>query len=197
MQGVLVGIQQLDLGFVLLGNQGLDDRRIHVEQVRERADVHGVLEQLALAWVVVGGIADFGQRHADGGDILAEARFRQGFAVVVKQVTAGFDFLDVGVPGLRVHGDHQINTATATQPTLFVDAHFVPGGQALDVGGEDVARADRHTHAQDRFGEHLVGGGRTRAIDVGELDDEIVGGGDGGHALALLRPPAGEGPEGG
>src|SRR6266699_15944 len=33
--------------------------------------------------------------------------------------------------------------------------HFIPGRQALDVGGEDVAR-------------------RARAVDVGEADDEVV-----------------------
>src|SRR3954468_15128420 len=63
---------------------------------------------------------------------------------------------------------------------------LVPGGKALDVGGEDVARGDRHAHAQDGAGEHLIGGGRARAIDVGELDDEIVDGTHLRHAYSVL-----------
>ena len=34
-----------------------------------------------------------------------------------------------------------------------------------------------HTHAQNRAGEQLVGRCRSRAVDVGELDDEVVNGG--------------------
>src|ERR1700751_2109443 len=54
------------------------------------------------------------------------------------------------------------------------DAHLVPGRQALDVGGGDVARRDRHAHAQDRAGEQLVRARRAGAVDVGETDDEVV-----------------------
>jgi xanthine dehydrogenase YagS FAD-binding subunit len=64
-----------------------------------------------------------------------------------------------------------------TAPALvarLADPDLVPGRQALDVGRKDVARADRHAHAQDRLGEQLVGRGRAGAVDVGELDHEIV-----------------------
>ncbi len=54
------------------------------------------------------------------------------------------------------------------------DAHLVPGRQALDVRREDVARRDRHAHAHDGAREQLVGAGGTRAVDVGEPDDEVV-----------------------
>jgi len=66
--------------------------------------------------------------------------------------------------------------AAAAEPAGFGDAHLVPGRQPLDVGGKDVARADRHAHAQDRLGEELVGRGRARAVDVGELHHEGVDG---------------------
>src|SRR5690606_29458492 len=77
-------------------------------------------------------------------------------------------------PGLRVHRHHEIDAAPPPEIAALVDAHFVPGRQALDVRGEDVARRHRHAHAQDRTGEELVGAGRARAVDVRELDDEIV-----------------------
>src|SRR6202043_1102173 len=51
---------------------------------------------------------------------------------------------------------------------------LVPGRQALDVRGENVARRNRHAHAQDGAGKQLVGARRTRAVDVGEADDEAV-----------------------
>ena len=54
-------------------------------------------------------------------------------------------------------------------------AHLVPGRQALDVGGKDVARRDRYAHADDRFGEQLVGRRGAGPVHVGELDDEVVG----------------------
>src|SRR5262245_41587925 len=69
------------------------------------------------------------------------------------------------------------------------DAHLVPGRQALDVGGEDVARGNRHAVAQDRACEQLVGAGRTRAVDVGEADDEVVYAAD--RALLWHVDPAG------
>src|SRR3546814_13836506 len=70
--------------------------------------------------------------------------------------------------------------------TLF--RSFVPGRQALDVGREDVARADRHAHAQDGLGEQLVGRRRARTVDVGELDDEVVGGRDLDVGCGHARP---------
>ncbi len=117
----------------------------------ERADVDDVLEQLALARVAVGGVADLGERHADDVDVVAELRRRQRLGAVVEQVAAGLDLLHVGVPGLRVHRHHQVDAAAPPEPAVLVDAHLVPGRQALDVGREDVARADRHAHAQDRL----------------------------------------------
>src|SRR4051794_17197089 len=54
------------------------------------------------------------------------------------------------------------------------DAHLVPGRQALDVGGEDVARRNRDAMTQHGAGEQLVGARRARAVDVGEADDEVV-----------------------
>src|SRR5712691_5740746 len=54
------------------------------------------------------------------------------------------------------------------------DAHLVPGWKALDVGRENIARRHRHAHAQHGAGEQLVGARGTRAVDVGEADDEVV-----------------------
>ena len=160
---------------------------LDVHHAGERAQADDVLEQLPLARVAVGGVADLGERHADDVDVVAEFRGRQHLGVVVEHVAARLDLLQVLVPGLRVHRHHQVDAAAPAEPALLGHAHFVPGRQALDVGGEDVARRDRDAHAQDRAREQLVGRGRARAVDVGELDDEVV---DGFDALRFLRAHA-------
>ena len=183
-----VGLQQRFLAFELFRKQPLDLVGIDFQQRRERADVNDVLEQLPLPRVAVGGIADLGERHADDVDVVTELRFRQRLGVIVEQVSAGFDLLDILVPGLRVHRDHQVHAATPPPITPFADAHLVPGRQALDVGRKDVARGDRHAHAQDGAGEQLIRARRARAVDVGELDDEIVDGFDAFHSSAPRFP---------
>src|SRR6185437_12025705 len=117
-----------------------------------------------------------------------ELELRQRLRAVVEQIATRCEPLDILVPGLRIHRHQQVITAAPPQPAGFTDPHFVPGRQALDVGREDVARADRHAHAQDALGEQLVRRGRTRAIDVGELDDEVVGGEDAIHAPPRTVP---------
>ena len=148
------------------------------EHPGERADVDDVLEELALARVGVVLVADFRERHADHVDVVAELRRRQRLGVVVEEVAARVDFLHVLVPGLRVHRHHQVDAAAAPEVARLGHAHLVPGGQPLDVRGEDVAWAHRDAHAQEALGEELVRGGRAGAVHVRELDDEIVDRGD-------------------
>ena len=174
MQRVLVGVEQLLLALVLLGDELLDFRNVHVDERGQRSDIDDVLEQLALARVGVFAIADGGERHADDGDVVAEFRLRQRLGRIVEQIPAGLDALDVLVPGLRVHGDHQVGAAAGAEMAGFRDPHLVPGRQPLDVRGEDVARGDGNAHAQHRTGEQLVGAGGAGAVDVGEPDDEVV-----------------------
>ena len=147
---------------------------IHVEQRAERAEIDDVLEQLALARIGIGRVGDRGQRHADHGDVGAEFRRRHRLGRIVEQIAAGLDRGDVLVPGLRVHRHHHVDAAAGAEMAVLGHPHLVPGRQPLDVGGEDVARAHRHAVAQDRAREQFVGAGRTRAVDVGEADDEVV-----------------------
>ena len=139
-------------------------------------------------------VADRGQRHAEHGDVVAELRRRQRPRRIVEQVAARLDLGDVLVPGLRVHRHHQVDAAAAAEMAGLGDAHLVPGRQALDVRREDVARGDRHAHAQDRAGEQPVGARRAGAVDVGELDDEVVDADAGGEAVrscgGVRRRPA-------
>ena len=174
MKRMQVRLDQLFLRLELLLDQLLEHLDLHVEQRGERADIDDVLEQLALAQIGVFAIADRGQRHADDRDVLAELRLRHRLGGVVEQVSAGLDPGDVLVPGLRIHRDHEVGAAARAEVAGFRDAHLVPGRQALDVGGEDVARRDRNAHAHHRAREQLVGAGGARTVDVGETDDEVV-----------------------
>ena len=140
-QRLHVRLQQRFLALVLLGEELLDLRRVDLEQRGERADVDDVLEELALARIAVGRVADLGERHADHVHVVAELRFRQRLRAVVEEIAAGLDLLQVAVPGLRVHRDHEVDAAAPAAVAGLVDAHLVPGRQALDVRREDVARA--------------------------------------------------------
>ena len=187
---VEVGFEQFFLAFVLLADQLGDRAGVDVEQRGERADVDDVLEQLALARVVVGRVADVGERHAEDIDVVAKLRLRQRPGVVVEEIPSGLDLGEVLVPGLRIHRHHQVHAAAAAEPAALGHPHLVPGGQTLDVGGKDVARAHRHAHPENGPGKQLVGRSRARAVDVGELDDEVIDGLDTFQPHAAASEPA-------
>ncbi len=187
LQCIDIGPNQLVLAAILVGNQLFHHAKVDAQQRGQGTDVHDVLEQLALAGIRVFAVAHLGQRNAEHGDVLAEARARQALGRVVEQVAAGLDLGDVAIPGLRIHRHHQVATATATQPTGGGNAHLVPGRHPLDVGRKDVARRHRHAHAHDGPGKQFVGRCRARAIDIGELDDEVVAAFDGIHLAHVLR----------
>ena len=188
VQRLDVGGDQLVAALELDRQQLLDHGRIQVDQGGNRAKPDDVLEQLALPRVIVGLVGDAGQRHADDNDVRAQLFRRDRLGIVVEQIAAGLDRLDVGVPGLRVHRDHQVRPAAAgSEMTGFRNADFIPGGQALDVGWEDVARCGGDAHSQHGLGEQGVGAGRSRSIHVGELDDEVVDPLQAFYAVYLLQ----------
>ena len=57
---------------------------------------------------------------------------------------------------------------------VLVDANLVPGGQSLDVRRKEVLARDGNAHAEDGLHEQAVGARRTGAVDVGDLEGEIV-----------------------
>src|SRR4051812_14462942 len=158
----------------LLADELFDFCDIDVEQCSEGADIDNVAKQLALARIGISVVADFGQWHADDTYIIAKFGLRQGFGRIVKQITARIDARHVLVPGLRIHRDHEIDAAARAEIAGFRNAHFIPGGQPLNVGWKDIARADRHAHSQNGLCEKLIGRCRTGAVDVRELNDEVV-----------------------
>ena len=167
-----VGGNQLLLALELVGDCGFEDLEIDVEQRRQRADIDHVLEQLPLPGVAPLGSAHLGDRHAQHGDVVARPDARQ--RRIVEQPAAGHDLGDILPIGLRVHRHHQVDAVAAGQIAQLRHPDLVPGRQALDVGGEDVLRADRDAHAEQRLGENAVGARRARAVDGGELHHKVV-----------------------
>ena len=174
LQGVHVGRDQLFLALELAADHFPEHVEPHVQQRGQGADVDDVLEQLALAGVMVFLDAHVHQRHADHVHVLAHGLARQRLAGVVNAVAARQDLGDVPDLAVRVHAHHQVHAAAAAEMAAFADPHLIPSGQPLDVGREDVLRRHRHAHAEHRLGEHAVGARRAAAVDVGEFDDAVV-----------------------
>ena len=193
-KGLVVRRDQLVLALELLRDQRFEHGGLDAKELPERANIDDVLEELALARVAVLRVGQLGQRHADDVDVVPELRGRQRPRRIVEQIAAGLDRGDVLVPGLRVHGDHEIDAAAPAEMAVAGHPHLVPGRQPLDVGREDVARRDGHAHADDRAGEQPVGARGARAVHVGELHHEIVGPFEAASAGGALACLAGAGP---
>ena len=73
MQGLVVGRdQRLSLPLYCSPISCLQHVRLDAQQLGQGADIDDVLEQLALARIAIGRVADLRQRHADDGDVVAE-----------------------------------------------------------------------------------------------------------------------------
>ncbi len=177
-QRAIVGLDQLVLALEPFGDELLEHGDVDVEQGGERAHIDHVAVELALPRLGILGCADFGQRHADDGDVAAVHLQGQRPGRIVEEIAAGRERGHVLGEGLRVHRHEQVGAAAGAEPAPLAHPDLVPGRQALDVGREDVARRDRHAHAQDRPREQEVGARGAGAVDVGEPDYEIVRGFD-------------------
>ncbi len=186
LHGRIVQADELVLALELFRDQVFDGFQFHRQELNNGAEIDDVLEQLALARDrALERVGKLCQRHAEQVNVGAQLLLGQRLGGIVEEIAAGLDGLDVLVPGLRVHRDHQVDAAAAAEPALAGDANFVPGRQALNVRRKDVARAERHAHAQDRTRKQFVRTRRARAVDVGEFDDEVVGGAYRLHAPAF------------
>ena len=93
---------------------------------------------------------------------------------VVDQVAAGGDVAEILAVGLGVHGDHHVHAARAADVGVLAHADLVPGRQPLDVGREVVLARHGDAHAEERLHQQRVGAGGPGAVDVGDLDGEVV-----------------------
>jgi hypothetical protein len=163
----------------LLVEQLVDDVHIDVEQRDQRPEVGDVLHQDSLARLF--------ERHAQEGDVGARERRVQRPARIVQEVAARTDLLDVADVGLRVHRDAEVVIQRPRHVTGLVDANLVPGREPLDVGRKQVLAGDRDPHPEDRLHQQTVRARGTGAVDVGELQREVVGANFDRRTLGLSR----------
>ena len=110
-----------------------------------------------------------------GVDVLAKPRRRHRPGRVVEQVAARLDLGDVLLPGLRIHRDHEVDAAAPAAPA--VARRRAPRTTSAGPGcstGRCCARPPARPCAGWRLREQAVRRRRARAVDVGELDDEVV-----------------------
>ena len=174
LERLQIGGDQLVLALELLADQRLDDLQLDVEQRRERADVDDVLVELALPRIVISGSADRGQRQPEDLDVVAGQKMADGPRRIVEEIAAGLERRDILREGLRIHGDQNIGASARAEPDRPRSPALRTRWAGPDVRGEDVARRDRHAHPQDRPRKQQIGACRSRAVDVGEANDEVV-----------------------
>ncbi len=174
VDGLHVGVDELGLLRILLGDERADHLEVDVQERREHAGVADVLHQDAVPDAVEVLVAEPGERHAEHRDVVPLEQRVARPGRVVEQEAAGRDLLDVLGVGLDVHREHQVDATGAREVAVGGDADLVPGRQALDVRREVVLADHRHAAAEDRLHDERVGARRARAVDVGELDDEVV-----------------------
>ena len=107
-------------------------------------------------------------------DIITVETFRQFPGRVVEKIAAGLHHVVVVAQGLAIDCNDKIGPAAPAEIALFADPHLIPGRQPLDVGREDVFRADWNAEAIDNFGKKVIGAGRAGTVYVGKADNEIV-----------------------
>ena len=185
LQGLHVGGDEAVLAAELVGDEPGHRLEVHVEEGGEGADVDDVLEELPLARILVVREADLGEGNADPVDVGAVSSLIEGLGGVVEEIPSGEEGVDVLAEGRGVHRDHDVDPAAPPEAPRLAHPHLVPGGEPLDVRGKDVAGADRDPHPEHRLREQVVRARRARAVDVGELDDEVVDGAD----LRHVRQP--------
>jgi hypothetical protein len=143
-------------------------------QCGERTRVADVLHQDARAHALEVLVAEPRQRNAEHVDVFAAQQRRPRPGGVEDQVAAGRHVAQVARIGLGIHRDHDVDLAGAGDVAVLRDADLVPGRQALDVRREVVLAHHRDAAAEQRFHQQRVGARRTRPVDGGDLDDEII-----------------------
>ncbi len=176
--GVDVEVGGLDLAAELLANGLLHLRRIEAEQAGDDADVDHVLDQLAQLGFRTDGGHQLVERNRIEGQVVAEGAQVEG--LVIEHGGAGGKGHHVFGGSLGVHRHQEINFLLAGDVTLLAGANGVPGGQAGDVGGEQVLAGNGHAHLENGAQQDGVGGLRAGTVHRGHLQGKVVD-----HGLAF------------
>src|SRR5690606_17631119 len=75
---------------------------------------------------------------------------------------------------LRIHGDHDVGVGAARGPAVLVGPDGEPGGQALNVRGENILSAHGHAHLKEGAHQDQVGRLAAGAVGGGHGDDTVI-----------------------
>ena len=143
-----------------------------VEQEGGHADVDHIGD---VALQVVGHIGGFDQgfdRHGVVLDIFAV--IGDWKAVVVEDNSAGHDAFHIFGHGGAVHADHNFDAFSAGEEAIFAEADVVPGGQPLDIAGEEVFAGHGDAHFVEGADQQVVAGLAAGAIGGRHVEIEVV-----------------------
>ncbi len=169
----------------LLAQGAFHGLHVHGEQLGGDADVDHVLDQLAQLGFRTDGGGDLVEGHRIAGDVVAI--LLQVGRLLIDGHGAGAQREDIFARGFGIHGDEDVDFFVAGDVAIFAGADGVPGGQAGDVGGEEVFATDRHAHGEDAAQQDAVRGLGAGTVDGGYLDAEIVNNGLGRSSFFCTR----------
>jgi hypothetical protein len=159
---VEVHVDRLLFALEVEGQRGVDLFQVDADHLRQHAHIDHVADQVAeIGRDVRVAAHDLLDRHRVDGDV----RAGDGLLDIV-----GVEECPAGRPRpgpARTNRGSWRSRSPGLPPgdeTILVDADGVPGGQALNVGGEQVLARDRDAHLEDGAQDGVVGGGTAGAV---------------------------------
>ena len=119
-------------------------------------------------------VAHLHQRDLQVMEIIATTIIGQWPGTVIQKVASAQGVFDILVHALWIDTHHEVDAFASPDVPVSVDPNFVPGGQALDIGWENILGRNWNTHPEDGLGKKHIGTGRAGTIDVGKPDHKII-----------------------
>ena len=138
----------------------------------QRTDVHHVGNVIFLFALEASIANELVDRNAIVGDVVPLGQVTP--IVVVDADAAGRQNFDIFMHRGGVEGNEQLGGVPPGDVPFMTGANVVPGGQALDVGREDVFAVDRDTHFEQGAQNGQVGGLAASAVGGGNHNRKVV-----------------------
>ena len=176
----IVGVEQPWLLRELLHQHPTDEVDVEVQQRGERAGVHDIAQQRAVAVALEVLDAELPERNAEYRVAFTHELWLEGPRRVVEQIAAGPHRRDVSRVCGRIQRNDEIHLVRPRGVAVLADANLVDRRQSLNVRRKEILPSDGDAHAKDGPHQQAVGTRRTRAIHRRHLEREVV---DAAHAL--------------
>ena len=151
-----VQLDGLGLAAEVPGQRGLDLVHLDFEQIGHDAHIDHVGDVLLQVVGQVGCLHQLLHRHGVVLHILPVVG--DGQRIIVENDAALDHALHVLGHGGAVHADHDLDPLAPGMEAFLAQADVEPGGQALDIAGEEVFAGDGDAHLVQRADQHAVAG---------------------------------------